>query len=41
MIRCENKRCGELQFFENTKCTMCGKVIKGAEKQIEAMKGGK
>lgn len=28
MIKCENKRCGELQFFENTKCTACGKIIK-------------
>lgn len=28
MIRCENKRCGVLQFFENTKCTACGKKIK-------------
>lgn len=22
---CLNKRCGEMQFFENTKCTACGK----------------
>ncbi|HHY81508.1 MAG TPA: hypothetical protein GX505_02385 [Clostridiales bacterium] len=28
MIRCENPRCGELQFFENVKCTACGKKIK-------------
>ena len=28
MIRCENKRCQELQFFENIKCTACGKKIK-------------
>jgi predicted nucleic acid-binding Zn ribbon protein len=28
MIRCESKRCGELQFFENAKCTVCGKPIK-------------
>ena len=28
MIKCENKRCGALQFFENTKCTACGKKIK-------------
>ena len=28
MIRCENPRCGVLQFFENTKCTACGKKIK-------------
>jgi RNA polymerase subunit RPABC4/transcription elongation factor Spt4 len=40
MIRCESKRCGELQFFENTKCTVCGKPIKKAAKQIEAVKSG-
>jgi RNA polymerase subunit RPABC4/transcription elongation factor Spt4 len=40
MIRCENKLCGGLQFFENTKCTLCGKTIKKAKKQIEAMKLG-
>ena len=28
MICCENKRCGVLQFFQNTKCTACGKKIK-------------
>jgi predicted amidophosphoribosyltransferase len=28
MIRCENKRCQVFQFFENTKCTACGKKIK-------------
>ena len=28
MIRCANRRCGEPQFFENTKCTACGKKIK-------------
>jgi hypothetical protein len=40
MIRCESKRCGELQFFENTTCTVCGKPIKKAKKQIEALKNG-
>lgn len=30
MVRCENPRCGGKQFFENTKCTMCGKKIKKA-----------
>jgi RNA polymerase subunit RPABC4/transcription elongation factor Spt4 len=40
MIRCESKRCGELQFFENKKCTACGKPIKKAAKQIEAIKNG-
>lgn len=38
MIRCENKRCGNLQFFENTACTVCGKPIKKARKQIEEMR---
>lgn len=28
MVRCKNKRCGVLQFFENGKCTACGKKIK-------------
>lgn len=28
MIPCSNARCGQLQFFENTKCTVCGKKIK-------------
>ena len=28
MIYCENPRCGELQFFDNVKCTACGKKIK-------------
>jgi RNA polymerase subunit RPABC4/transcription elongation factor Spt4 len=28
MVRCLNPRCGELQFFENDKCTACGKMFK-------------
>jgi len=28
MKQCNNKRCGVLQFFENTKCTVCGKKLK-------------
>lgn len=28
MVACPNSRCGDLQFFENTKCTSCGKKIK-------------
>jgi len=28
MINCTNPRCGELQFFENATCTVCGKKIK-------------
>lgn len=27
MKRCPNRRCGEPQFFENDKCTACGKRI--------------
>ncbi|MCL2358452.1 MAG: zinc ribbon domain-containing protein [Candidatus Bathyarchaeota archaeon] len=38
MIHCENDRCGKLQFFENTKCTACGKPIKNTKKQLEKMK---
>lgn len=28
MIVCANRRCGAYQFFENKKCTACGKIIK-------------
>ncbi|HWQ58859.1 MAG TPA: zinc ribbon domain-containing protein [Clostridia bacterium] len=28
MVRCRNPRCGAEQFFENAKCTACGKRIK-------------
>ena len=38
MIMCENKRCGLPQWFENTKCTCCGKAIKKAKQQIEKRK---
>lgn len=31
-IRCQNPRCHALQFFENTKCTACGKKIKHNKK---------
>ena len=27
MVTCPNKRCGQLQFFQNTKCTACGKKL--------------
>ncbi len=27
MIPCSNPRCNEPQFFQNTKCTACGKKI--------------
>jgi len=38
MIQCENKRCGSLQFFENEKCTVCGKQIRNGRKQIDNMR---
>lgn len=28
MISCRNRRCGEMQFFQNIKCTACGKKLK-------------
>ena len=28
MIRCENRRCQAMQFFQNEKCTACGKRFK-------------
>lgn len=28
MVYCKNPRCGQLQFFENQKCTACGKKMK-------------
>jgi len=28
MVPCANRRCGVLQFFQNDKCTACGKIIK-------------
>lgn len=28
MVSCQNPRCGAQQFFENEKCTACGKKIK-------------
>jgi len=28
MINCTNPRCGQREFFENEKCTSCGKKIK-------------
>ncbi|MDR1773423.1 MAG: hypothetical protein LBR30_00925 [Clostridioides sp.] len=34
MIKCQNPRCGEMQFFENKKCTACGKKIKIKKKII-------
>lgn len=26
-IRCQNPHCGAMQFFENSKCTTCGKKL--------------
>ena len=28
MIQCQNPRCGQMQFFQNEKCTACGKKFK-------------
>lgn len=28
LVSCVNPRCGDVQFFENTQCTTCGKKIK-------------
>lgn len=28
MVTCQNPRCGKQQFFENVKCTACGKALK-------------
>ena len=30
MIQCHNKRCQALQFFQNQKCTVCGKKLKAS-----------
>ena len=27
LVRCKNKRCGQMQFFENKICTACGKKL--------------
>ena len=34
MIKCQGKNCGEAQFFENDKCTACGRKIKPKEKVL-------
>ncbi|MDD2955179.1 MAG: hypothetical protein PHD67_02555 [Oscillospiraceae bacterium] len=31
MVYCQNKRCGIRQFFQNTRCTACGKKIKAVK----------
>ena len=36
MIRCKNPRCGVGQFFENEKCTACGKKIKPKDRVLAA-----
>jgi hypothetical protein len=28
LVKCTNPRCGQMQFFENERCTACGKKIK-------------
>jgi predicted RNA-binding Zn-ribbon protein involved in translation (DUF1610 family) len=27
LIQCQNKRCGDLQFFDQTRCNACGKKL--------------
>jgi len=34
MIKCPNKRCGVAQFFQNEKCTACGKKIKDKDRVL-------
>ena len=34
VIRCKAKNCGALQFFENEKCTSCGKKIKPKDRVL-------
>ena len=34
LVRCKGKNCGEAQFFENDKCTACGRKIKPKEKVL-------
>ncbi|MCL2143530.1 MAG: zinc ribbon domain-containing protein [Methanomassiliicoccaceae archaeon] len=38
MVLCTNKNCGQYQFFENTKCTACGKKIKNGIEQLKKRK---
>jgi hypothetical protein len=40
-VVCENKRCGQRQFFENAKCTVCGHRIKRAAAHIDQRKRGR
>jgi predicted amidophosphoribosyltransferase len=34
VIRCKAKNCGVIQFFENEKCTACGKKIKPKDRVL-------
>ena len=34
VIRCPAKNCGQLQFFQNEKCTACGKKIKPKDRVL-------
>ncbi|NLC41107.1 MAG: hypothetical protein GX763_09360 [Clostridiaceae bacterium] len=33
LVQCQNKRCMQMQFFQNTKCTACGKLLKNKKKR--------
>jgi len=37
VISCKSKNCGELQFFENERCTACGKKIKPKDRVLTPM----
>ncbi|MDR0335299.1 MAG: hypothetical protein LBH69_05395 [Methanomassiliicoccaceae archaeon] len=39
MVMCENKKCGVPQYFDNTKCTACGKAVKDGGKKLMKGKG--
>lgn len=33
LVQCANRRCNQWQFFQNTKCTACGKAISVKQKK--------
>ncbi|MDR1776133.1 MAG: zinc ribbon domain-containing protein [Actinomycetes bacterium] len=39
MLYCGNKRCGHAQFFQNKKCTDCGKKIRKQDYDIFIQQG--
>lgn len=34
VVRCPDRRCQALQFFENDRCTACGKKIKEKDRRV-------